>query len=69
MLLVAQMNQNTKQIALLSCEFIWLQKLILGLFDLKMDTTMILCDNQICDDREPCVSIVTHRNMVFLHMR
>ena len=28
---------------------------------------MILCDNQICDDREPCVPIVTHKNSVFLH--
>ena len=26
---------------------------------------MILCDNQICDDREPCVPIVTHKNSVF----
>ena len=29
-----------------SCEAIWLQKLLLNLFDLKMDATMILCDNQ-----------------------
>ena len=31
-----------------SCESIWLQKLMLGLFNLELDTTMILCDNQIC---------------------
>ena len=26
---------------------------------------MILCDNHICDDREPCVPIVTHKNSYF----
>ena len=31
-----------------SCEAIWIQKLMLGLFDLEMDTTEILCDNQSC---------------------
>ena len=29
-----------------SCEAIWLWKLMSGLFDLEMDTTDILCDNQ-----------------------
>ena len=29
-----------------SCEAIWLQKLLTGLFDLEMEATMILCDNQ-----------------------
>jgi hypothetical protein len=29
-----------------SCEAIWLRKLLIGLFDLKMEATMILCDNQ-----------------------
>ena len=38
-----------------SCEAIWIQKLMSGLFNLELDTTMILCDNQSCDDREPCV--------------
>ena len=38
-----------------SCEAIWLRKLMLGLFNLELDTTVILCDNQSCDDREPCV--------------
>ena len=38
-----------------SCEAIWLQKLMSGLFNLELDTTVILCDNQICDDREPYV--------------
>ena len=38
-----------------SCESIWLRNLMLGLFNLKLDTTVILCDNQSCDDREPCV--------------
>ena len=38
-----------------SCEAIWLQKLMSGLFNLELDTTVILCDNQSCDDREPCV--------------
>jgi hypothetical protein len=31
-----------------SCEAIWLQKLLTGLFDLEMRETMILCDNQSC---------------------
>ena len=31
-----------------SCEAIWLQKLMSGLFDLELDTMMILCDNQSC---------------------
>ena len=31
-----------------SCESIWLRKLMSGLFDLEMDTTEILCDNQSC---------------------
>jgi hypothetical protein len=30
-----------------SCEAIWLRKLI-GLFDLEMEATLILCDNQSC---------------------
>ena len=29
-----------------SCEAIWLQKLLLDLFDLDMDATVILCENQ-----------------------
>jgi hypothetical protein len=31
-----------------SCESIWLRKLLIGLFDLEMEATMILCDNQSC---------------------
>jgi hypothetical protein len=31
-----------------SCEDIWLRKLQTGLFDLEMEATMILCDNQSC---------------------
>ena len=31
-----------------SCEAIWFQKLMLGLFDLELDTTVILCDNESC---------------------
>jgi hypothetical protein len=31
-----------------SCEAIWIWKLLTGLFDLKMETTVILCDNQSC---------------------
>jgi hypothetical protein len=31
-----------------SCEAIWLQKLLIGLFDLEMEATTILCDNQSC---------------------
>jgi hypothetical protein len=31
-----------------SCEAIWLWKLLTGLFDLDMEATLILCDNQSC---------------------
>jgi hypothetical protein len=31
-----------------SCEAIWLRKLLTGLFDLDMEATTILCDNQSC---------------------
>ena len=31
-----------------SCEAIWLQKLLIGLLDLEMEATVILCDNQSC---------------------
>jgi hypothetical protein len=31
-----------------NCEAIWLRKLLTGLFDLEMEATMILCDNQSC---------------------
>ena len=30
-----------------SCEAIWIRKLMPSLFNLELDTTMILCDNQI----------------------
>jgi hypothetical protein len=31
-----------------SCEAIWLRKLLTSLFDLEMEATTILCDNQSC---------------------
>jgi hypothetical protein len=31
-----------------SCEAIWIQNLLTGLFDSKMEATMFLCDNQGC---------------------
>jgi hypothetical protein len=31
-----------------SCEAIWLRKLLIGLFKLEMEETVILCDNQSC---------------------
>jgi hypothetical protein len=31
-----------------SCESIWLRKLLIGLFDLEMEATVILCVNQRC---------------------
>jgi hypothetical protein len=33
---------------LASCEAIWLQKLLMGLFEEELETTVIRCDNQIC---------------------
>jgi hypothetical protein len=41
-----------------SCEAIWLRKLLIGLFDLEMRATTILCDNQSC--------IKMTENLVFL---
>jgi hypothetical protein len=34
--------------SLASCEAIWLRKLLMGLFDQELDTTVIHCDNQSC---------------------
>jgi hypothetical protein len=31
-----------------SCEVIWLRNMLMGLFNLEMEATMILCDNQSC---------------------
>jgi hypothetical protein len=31
-----------------SCEAVWLRKLLTGLFDMDMEATVILCDNQSC---------------------
>jgi hypothetical protein len=31
-----------------SCEAVWLQKLLYGVFDLEMDPTVIMCDNHSC---------------------
>jgi hypothetical protein len=41
-----------------SREAVWLQKLLTGLFDIAMEVTCILCDNQSCIklSREPDVS-------------
>jgi hypothetical protein len=41
-----------------SCEAIWLQRLLTNLFDLEMEATMILCDNQSCMDM--MCSIMSH---------
>jgi hypothetical protein len=34
--------------SLASCEAIWLWKLLMGLFDQELKTTLIYCDNQSC---------------------
>ena len=31
-----------------SCEAVWLQKLLSDLFDLELEATCIFCDNQSC---------------------
>jgi hypothetical protein len=31
-----------------NCEAIWIHKLLIGLFDLEMEATLILCDKQSC---------------------
>ena len=47
---VALSTAKTEYIAACStsCEAIWLQNLMSGLFNLELDTTVILCDNQSC---------------------
>ena len=56
-----------------SCESIWLQKQIPGLFDKDLDTAVILCDNQSCinmtenptfHDKSKLI-----KNPIFLHTR
>ena len=43
-----------------------LQKLMSGLFDLELDTTVILCDNQSCINmKEILCSIKAHRDPIF----
>eukprot|EP00253_Pinus_taeda_P034911 PITA_34911 len=34
--------------SLVACEAIWMRKVVVGLFDQRMDPTMIYCDNQSC---------------------
>jgi hypothetical protein len=34
--------------SLATCEAIWLHKLLIGLFGLELDATVIHCDNQSC---------------------
>ena len=31
-----------------ACEFIWMRKILVGLFGNRLDPTMIYCDNQSC---------------------
>ena len=31
-----------------TCEAIWMQKILIGLFDQNMDPTVVYCDNQSC---------------------
>ena len=53
-----------------SCEAIWLRKLMSGLFDLELNTTVILCDNQSCIKMTENLvfhDMSKHRNTVFLH--
>jgi hypothetical protein len=40
------------------CEAVWLQMLLTDLFDLEMEATMILCDNQSC--MEMMCSMMSH---------
>jgi hypothetical protein len=58
-----------------SCKAIWLRKLLIDLFDLEMEATMILCDNQsyikmtknlVFNDRSKHIEICYHyiRDMV-----
>ena len=52
-----------------SCEAIWLWKLMLGLFDLEMDTTVILCDNQSCIKmtEDPMFHRSTYKSRIFTY--
>jgi hypothetical protein len=55
-----------------SCEAIWLRNLLTGLFNLEMEDTVILCDNQSCIKmmENPVFhdKSTTHRNLVSLHL-
>jgi hypothetical protein len=48
-----------------SCEVVWLQMLLTDLFDLEMEATMILCDNESCV--KMMCSMMSRRNLVSLH--
>ena len=56
---VALSTAEAKYIAVCSacCEVIWIRKLMSGLFNMKLETTIILYDNQSC--------IKMTENMVF----
>ena len=46
--LSAQLKQSTKQLAPLVVNQYGFEKMMLGLFDMDLGTTMILCDNHSC---------------------
>jgi hypothetical protein len=50
-----------------NCEAIWLQKLLTGLFDLDIESTMILCDNQSCINMTG--NLVIHDNSKHIEIR
>jgi hypothetical protein len=50
-----------------SCEAIWIQKYLAGLFDLEMEATMILCDNQSCIKMTE--NLVYHDRMKHIEIR
>jgi hypothetical protein len=50
-----------------SCEDIWFPKLLTGLFDLEMEATTILCDNQSCINMTK--NIVFHEKSKHIEIR
>ena len=54
-----------------SCEVVWLRMLLIDIFDLEMEDTVILCDNQSCIKvmENPVFhdKSTAHRNLVSLH--
>jgi len=71
---VALSSAETKYMAAsqAACEAIWMRKILVGLFDQRMDPTMIYCDNQSCiklSENPVFHDRSKHINIRYLHLR